>query len=609
MVEHSYPDRANAAANALSAATIAHRPSVRVAVRDAGAVPYTTMNRQMFTSHPPVKPEVDEQQHADVLHASAVAMAKRMYVQQQRMIDTTKRAERQRASSFSRHGASSPESVDDDQPPARFPNLQEAAYRLAQERLAKLHDEHQKQREFQEYYGPPGAPIQRSKFGTIRGKLTRKRSSSDGDIIDDRKRSQQIRRQMSMLSTNLSKVDEQQRSRDRQAVLAAAQRNVRAQLEGMDQKLYSETGRIAPRMLTEWELKAHTAAQERADARKSENFGKIDLGAGKFMDQDEVDDIAARKVKPLMDDINQRADAERDRLAMEKLEEARKKEEAEKEKAREKEIKGIHKKLKGESIVTSRTAPSRVSDTSLAEQGKDDEREKKAEIKQEAKARKEEEKMAKAEKKRQAKEKTTPKETSKPIVAPDLRRRVSEGDRRPAQEPAATATPERVQSPVDRRQAESPPLEDEEPPPPAAKMRNWLRSRFSRPRARSSGSVPVPGENGRAATKKVPGGFIGGVRLQRRGNPSFERRDGSMREVALATTRSEATTGRGAETGEGSGPAAERRRDSSSSDEFVEAKEHGSAAQLAPPPALQEPTGVKGSGTSGRESRFSEIID
>lgn len=344
--EPSYPDRANASANALSAATIAHRAPAREV---GGAVPYTTMNRQMYTYNPPVKPEVDEQQRADVLHASAVAMAKRMYVQQQRMIDTTKRgAEKQRASSFPRHGTAGSSESADDQPPARFPNLQEAAYRLAQERLAKLHDEHQKDREFQEYYGTPATPVQRGKFGSIRGRLTRKRSSSDGDLVDDRKKSVQIRRQMSVLSTTLSKVDEQQRTRDRAAVLAAAQRNVRAQLDSMDQKMYADTGRVAPRMLTEWELKAHTAAQDRSDARKSDNFGKIDLGAGKFMDKEEVDVIAARNVHPVILDIEQRAEEERERRAAAKLEEERRKEDAERAKQRDQEIKDIHKKLKGE---------------------------------------------------------------------------------------------------------------------------------------------------------------------------------------------------------------------------------------------------------------------
>ena len=48
-----------------------------------------------------------------------------------------------------------------------YGNLQEAAYRLAQERLAKLQDEHQKNRDLQEYYG--AASLQRSgKIGTIR---------------------------------------------------------------------------------------------------------------------------------------------------------------------------------------------------------------------------------------------------------------------------------------------------------------------------------------------------------------------------------------------------------------------------------------------------------
>ncbi len=48
------------------------------------------MNKLMFTSRPPVKLEVDEQKRTDVLHASAVAMAKKMYNQQQKMIESQK---------------------------------------------------------------------------------------------------------------------------------------------------------------------------------------------------------------------------------------------------------------------------------------------------------------------------------------------------------------------------------------------------------------------------------------------------------------------------------------------------------------------------------------
>lgn len=347
--KYTYPDQANASANALRAA---NRASVRGNFDEGGSVPYTNMPREMYTSRPPVKLEVEEKQHADSLHASAIAMAKQMYNQQQKLIDIAKNNDAStaaaRSSSFSRHGAISPVSSDG-QVPTGFPNLQEAAYRLAQERLAKLHDEHQKERGYQDYYGAPNMQRNTGKLGTIRGKLTRRRSSSDGDIIDDRKRSQQIRQEMSMFSTTLSKVDEEKRTHARQALLAAAQRNVKAQMEGMDQKMFENTGRVPPSRLNDWEMKAHSAALLRIESGRNENEGKIDLGAGVYMTQEEVNAIAAKRIQPVLDDINRKAEAERERQLTAKLDEEHRKEEVEREKGRDKEIHDIHKKLKGES--------------------------------------------------------------------------------------------------------------------------------------------------------------------------------------------------------------------------------------------------------------------
>lgn len=347
--KYGYPDEANASANALNAATAANRHS-RAKFDEAGSVPYTNMAREMFTSHPPVKIEVEEKQHADSLHASAVAMAKQMYVQQQKAMDQAKNTDAStaaaRSSSFSRHRDGLSPVSSNEGLPTGFPNLQEAAYRLAQERLAKLHEEHQKDRGYQDYYGSP----QRNpgRLGSVRQKLTRRRSSSEGDLVDDRQRSQQIRQEMSMFNTTLSKVDEEKRTRARQALLAAAQRNVKAQMEGMDQKMYEATGRVPPSRLNEWEVKAHSAALLRVGAATNENEGKIDLGAGQFMTQEEINVIAAKRVQPILDDINRKAEAERERQLAAKLDEEHRKEGAEIEKSREKEIQGIHKTLKGE---------------------------------------------------------------------------------------------------------------------------------------------------------------------------------------------------------------------------------------------------------------------
>lgn len=356
----SYPDKANAASNALSAATIAHRPSRRttnIPIEEAGAVPFTNMNRQMFTSNPPVKPGTDEQKRNDVLHASALAMAKRMYSQQHQKEQMQRASQeagtRARASSFSRHGErNDSHGLTEEEPiPIVYGNLQEAAYRLAQERLAKLQDQHQKNRDLQQYYGAAG-PLQRpGKFGGIRNKLTRRRSSSDGDLmVEDQMRSRQIRKQMSLFNTKLMEVDEQKRAKDREALLAAAQRNVRAKLQDMDSKIQTEHGGLPTSRgghQIDWERKAQAAAQARFDASLNPNYGKIDLGGGKFMDKEEVDQIAAKKVQPLLDEINRNAEKEYERRVQAKADEERRKEEEEKNKAREREIQAIHRKLKG----------------------------------------------------------------------------------------------------------------------------------------------------------------------------------------------------------------------------------------------------------------------
>lgn len=347
----TYPDSANAAANALSAATIAHRPSTTINLKmsDVGAQPVTSMGSEMYTSHPPVKPERDERTHEEALHASAVAMAKKMYAHQQKNADTAK----QNHEGDSRPGSSGTGAT---QQPMQFTNLQEAAYKLAQERLARLQDEHQRNRGMADYYGTsPTSPTAPSRRLTKLGKL-RRRASSDGDVAaslsdDDRQRSRQIRKQMSLFSTRLDEVDEAKRTRDRDALLAAAQRNVKATLDGMDEKMYREQGRVTTAKLNQWEAKAHATAQARSDARMAGDMsGKVDLGAGQYMDREKVEEIAARRVQPVLDEINEKAELERQRIVALREEQEKKRLEWEAEKAKNAELKENMRKVKGECI-------------------------------------------------------------------------------------------------------------------------------------------------------------------------------------------------------------------------------------------------------------------
>ncbi|KAI2623301.1 hypothetical protein GGR54DRAFT_46827 [Hypoxylon sp. NC1633] len=530
--KEAYPDEANAAANALSAATRAHKPATTRTLAETsekgGAVPFTTMNRLMFTSRPPVKPEVDEQKRADVLHASAVAMAKKMYSQQQKMIDARKAHD---SASLSHDHGDALSSVSDDAQPMQLTNLQDAAYKQAQARLAKMHEEHFKDREYQDYYG--AAPATR-RF-SIRGKL-RKRSSSDGEVIEDRRRSQHIRQQMSMFSNKLSEIDDKKRQHDQEALLAAAQRNVHERLKVMDEKISAETGMVPPSTLTQWEIKAHTTAQARSDQRAGQRHGKIDIGAGKFMDQEDIDAIAAARVKPVLDEINERAEEEHARQTELRLEMEKKKEEEEIEKARQKEIQELNKKLKEQDKLEQKER--KAEEKHGAKAKKEEDKAAKAEQKHEAKAKKEEERAAKAEQKKLAKaerRKSAPERPSESLryeePGPARETVMLNTAGQPVSVPVAGFNPGTVEDTEDTSVNRRPTSSGEEGS--RSGVKTWLKNRFSRGAKHADEDKSWEKEKDRSTPAER--GFIGGAALTGvDSSASVDNHSASVRAVALA---------------------------------------------------------------------------
>ncbi|KAK7911010.1 hypothetical protein PG985_013491 [Apiospora marii] len=632
-LQDSYPDESNAAANALKAAAAAHKPRASTQSREAaGATPIVHMNRQMFTSRPPVQPVVDEKQREDVLHASALAMAKKMYSQQQKVIDEAKKTQSQKETvPHTRRRRSSSLSDHDQAPPMQFNSLQDAAYKAAQERLAKLEIDMQS-RNYKDYYGQGQAPRKTS----MRGKLTRRRSSSEGDIHNDRERSQQIRRQMSIFNNKVSQVDQQKRQHDRDALMAAAQRNVSARLKGMDDKIAQETGMMAPSTKTSWDSKAYAAAQLRSHDRLSKH-GKVDIGAGKYMEQEDIDAIAASRVQPVIDEINDRAEQEHARLTEQKLEEERQREEKDLERQREQ------------------------------EQEKQEAKERRQEEKAEAKAKKEEEKAARAEQKRLAKEekrKSTAVSVGSPTegaphqdeIAPIERVELNDAGqpvRVPA--PAVITTPESPTEAVTTTRAEN----DIEMPDasairkhrtkssgstgdksPTIRVRSWFKSHFHRG---SKSDFEQEGNNNTTTTTKQPQDkgkrkFIGGAALSGFGSSSQNgstasvnsprRYSNSVHAVAMAGTGtgvgsrqqdalSTTSTGRHslAPSASLANPEAVSPMSSSSEDEYFHdvapvissSSANGAAGGLSPPRPIGDPA-VRKSHSPNRDSRFHEII-
>ncbi|KAK4546236.1 hypothetical protein LTR36_002373 [Oleoguttula mirabilis] len=396
----TYPDQHNAASNALNAASVSHRNSVKAApdgwdspANQAARIKNIKghVNPAMYGEHPPVQIEEDEKAHDAALRASAVSMAKQMYQYQNRtMLEPGLTGGKAGADAANARMQPS-EQLDVKQEALRYIHLQDAAHKLAQERLAKI-DKDSENAKYREYYGYPDnqAPKPRSSMNRLSmGGRSRRRAGSEGtadlDDSDDEQQARRIRSQMNQLNSGLSSVDEKKRTDDRARLMAAAEKKVHAQMHNMDEKIFADTGKVPPAMMEEWEAKARKRAQEDRDLQsRPENKGKTHIGGGKFMDQSEIEAIAAARLKPTLDEINDTAEKKRARD-----EEIRVDKDREHTKQMEEKIKSSKQKEEWKRV--------RDSDKAAARKERD-----------EAKARKEEEKRLAKEDKRKSRETKRP---------------------------------------------------------------------------------------------------------------------------------------------------------------------------------------------------------
>lgn len=354
---YAFPDSANSASNALKAATKAHAPSkpasppptdlpglsTEDAIRIHRAAT-TKLSREMYTSSPPVAPEVEERNRQAGLRAAAVSMAKNMYDAQKKPLEShTGHSSQSQQAARNSHIRQPPEPEQNHHEQVmQYVNLQEAARKLAAERLSKLQDDNE---QYRSYYGQH-MPT-RSRL-SMKG---RRRSSSDGGLSEsDHARSERIRSEMTLFNSRLAEVDAKKRQKDRDALMAAAQKIVSKNLQGLDEKVFQETGKASPALKAEWEAQARAKAEKESKVRM-ENYGKVDIGGGKFLDQSEVDGIAAARVQPTLDDITAKAEEQRalEERRRQEAEERRQLAEAKalEEKQRSEKTKQVWKQFKG----------------------------------------------------------------------------------------------------------------------------------------------------------------------------------------------------------------------------------------------------------------------
>lgn len=383
----AYPDSANSAHNALNAATVAHRPSTRNPERDSNRYDSDAMRaarvqnlgnnvpRETWGSDAPFL-HAEEKKHDDALRASAVSMAKVMYTNAEKRrkedeaaLTSGSMGLRAATSSHGNAPASSAAPMDAKTQALQYIHLQEAAQRLAKERLDKMDPDGIAR--YRAHYGYE-AEQPRSRL-SVRGRGRRRADSdaqnvptaqnADDDSSDDEMQARRIRNQMSGLNTSVAQNDAAKQKKDRAALLAAAERKVQAQMHNMDEKVFAETGKVSPAMMEEWEAKARARATADSEVRQK-NYGKVNIGGGRYMDQSELEAIAQKRLQPTLNEISVTAEKRRARDEELRLEQEEKKRTDMSQKQKDRESKYEQQRLRGERTKRSATTVT-VTNTTL----------------------------------------------------------------------------------------------------------------------------------------------------------------------------------------------------------------------------------------------------
>ncbi|KAE9971735.1 hypothetical protein EG327_009757 [Venturia inaequalis] len=351
LAPETYPDERRAGQNALAAAHSADSNRLGSNAMEAARVHNIGKNvgPEFFGERPPIRMEVEEKRHQDALRASAISMAKQMYANQS--IDDDGNVTMNNARSAARSSLPTPAPEKDIKKEAmQYLTLQEAAQRLAAERLAKIDNQHE-QAAFREYYGYP-TQKGKSRLSIGGNNSTRRRAASanDGaadDDSDDEFRARRVRNQQSQLNNSVAQMDARKRTDDRASLMAAAERKVQAQMDELDKKVFDDTGKMSPAMMEDWDSKARARAVAASEVRM-QHHGQVHVGGGKYLDQSEIDEIARKRIQPTLDDINEKSEKQRAKDEEARLDEEERKREARSEKQRQAELKAMEKRSKNE---------------------------------------------------------------------------------------------------------------------------------------------------------------------------------------------------------------------------------------------------------------------
>jgi Eisosome protein 1 len=306
------PDLAYSAADALNAATTAHSPSVNRSNTVPQSATGGNYRQGVGSIHMLCKPETADGKGVDV-RAAAVSMARQLSAIQRGSINDIEGLERDwnRLTAYELSVlAQSGEHVQ-----AHSSKLQDAASKLAQERLARLHGEHEAHKDcFGLSHTQLSPPVR---------DVTRRRAFSLGKCVAQC--GEQSRSEIPLLIEQATQLHAEKLEEGCKALIATAQKNVQASMRKMDEEILSQTGRLSPPTQEKWDALAIAAAEAESVNRMS-NYGKIGARGGKFVAQGEANAATAKNIQPFFGEIGERpekGEARKERFRLELKEKRR----------------------------------------------------------------------------------------------------------------------------------------------------------------------------------------------------------------------------------------------------------------------------------------------
>ncbi|EWC46258.1 hypothetical protein DRE_04429 [Drechslerella stenobrocha 248] len=206
-----------------------------------------------------------------------------------------------------------------------YPHLEEAARKAAAERLARLQADHDRARKASGL--PPSwqqpstytraanpSPAQPASARSTPSMIRKKGQADAGDFA----RSVKIKADTAKLAHQIDSVDKEKQSRDYLALLSIAEKNVRSRMQELETRVAEHQGRVPKHIQAEWDAKARILSEESEKKRTADQEakkGKINMGGGLWYDQEDLERIARGNVQPILDEINEKAQKERARVA------------------------------------------------------------------------------------------------------------------------------------------------------------------------------------------------------------------------------------------------------------------------------------------------------